>query len=145
MLSLAGEFGGMSYLRHDYEYYCSGKFFYNNYKKSGEEFYNLALQGDLHALEVFQEYGQHIGDVIKAVLYAMGPQAIFLGGSASKSFEFFKDAMWDSVSEFPHKPITNKLVIEKSSLEKPGILGAAALVQYNSNPSYLRTMEYEKN
>ncbi len=145
MLSLAGEFGGMPYLRHDYEYYCSGKFFYNSYKKSGEEFYKLALKGDAYAIKVFREYGRHIGNVIKTILYAMGPEAIFLGGSVSKSFEFFKDSMWESVSEFPHKRITDNLVIEKSSLGKPGLLGAAALIQYNDNPTCFKTLEYEKN
>lgn len=145
MFSLAGEFGGMPYLRHDYEYYCSGKFFKNNYKKSGEVFNELASRGDSKAAKVFREFGRHLGNMIKVVLYSVGPQAIFLGGSVSKSFEFFKDEMWRSVLEFPYKRITDNLVIEKSTLEKPGILGAASLVQNDDNPVYFKALNYEKN
>lgn len=145
MLSVAGEFGGIPYLGHDYEYYCSGKFFINNYNKSGKEFYKLALKGDVQALGVFHNFGQHIGNIIQAILYSVGPQAIFLGGSVSTSFEFFKDAMWNSIVQFPHKRITENLVIEKSRLENPGVLGAAALILNNDNLNSFKTLQNEEH
>ncbi len=143
--SAAGEFGGISYLRHDYEYYCSGKYFINNHNKTGEELYKLACKGNIEAIEIFKIFGKHVGNVIKAILYAIGPQAVILGGSVSESFVFFKEAMWKSVSEFPHKRITEHLVIERSNLEKAGILGAAALVLRNRNLISVEAIEYEKH
>jgi len=123
----AGEFGMMPYLEHDYEYYCSGQYFENVHQLSGGELAQRASEGDAKALEIFAEYGTHLGKVIKAILFAVDPQAIVLGGSVSKSYEYYKRAMWGEISTFPYQFVLENFVIVPSTVKEIAILGAAAL------------------
>ncbi|MEX2335823.1 MAG: ROK family protein [Fulvivirga sp.] len=127
--SSAGELGGIPYLDKTVEDYCSGKFFQQQFKMEGKDVLALAEKGDAHALEIFQQYGTHLGHLIKVILYALSPEAIFFGGSVSKSYEFFKGALSDELKSFPFKRIIDKLVIAPSDLTNPAVLGAAALVK----------------
>jgi glucokinase len=133
ILSAAGEFGCIPYLQHTYEYYCSGKFFKECYKISGKEVYERALLGDLKAIRIFDEYGDHLGNLLKTVLFALGPEAIFLGGTVTRSYRFFQKSMMESLHTFPFKMITSQLVLEVSNSERIAVMGAAALTYKKSN------------
>lgn len=126
-LSSAGEFGCIPYRDKTIEDYCSGKFFVQNFGLPGTEFQLLAQRGDLKALEAFSQFGEHLGNAIKVILYALSPEAIFLGGSISKCYEYFQEALHQSVLEFPFKIVTDRLVIAPSDLGNAAVLGAAAL------------------
>jgi glucokinase len=128
----AGEFGTMAYLDHNYEYYCSGQFFKNVYEKDGYEVYKDALKGDIAALKLYGELGYHLGKAIQAVLYAMDPEIIILGGSVSKAFDFFSKSMWKSLQSFEYKKTLERLKIEISQDPQIALLGAAALY-YDKN------------
>lgn len=125
----AGEFGGVPYRDKTVEEYCSGKFFTQQTGRPGSEWHALAKAGDPAALTVLHEFGQHVGNALKIILFAVAPEAIFLGGSVSKCFEYFQAGMHDSLREFPFKRVTEQLVIAPSALENAAILGAAALCQ----------------
>jgi glucokinase len=128
-LSSAGEFGGIPYLDKTIEDYCSGKFFRQRTGRPGAEWHALAQQADAEALAVFAEYGRHLGNAIKTILYALSPEAIILGGSVSKCFEYFKGGLAESLREFPFKAVAERLVIIPSALDNSAVLGAAALCQ----------------
>lgn len=123
----AGEFGNIPYLSSNFEHYCSGQFFAEEKSVSGYDTFLKAQQGDANALEMFAEYGFHMGQAIKSILYAYDPEIIVLGGSLSKSFEFFKDQMYESVKDFAYSNVLKNLKIEISELEHSAIYGAAAL------------------
>lgn len=127
--SCAGELGGVSYLDATVEDYCSGKFFKNKFGMEGKELLSLAEKGDSQALDIFNQYGTHLGNAIKQLMFILSPEAIFLGGSVSNCFSFFEDAMRQCVETFPYKLVTEQLVIETSSLPNAAIFGAAALIQ----------------
>jgi len=123
----AGEFGMVPYRDHNYEYYCSGQFFINKFKATGKELSSRAESRDAKALQIFSEFGSHLGEAIKLILYALDPEIIILGGSVSKSFRFFKDKMWESIQTFVYPQTLKKIKIEVSEIENVAILGAAAL------------------
>jgi len=127
----AGEFGMMPYLDHNYEYYCSGQFFSNKYKTTGEDLFKKATQGDEEAIQIFNEFGTHFGNALIAILYAMDPEMIILGGSVSKAYPFFKNALWEKLKAFSYSPTIERLTIEISENKNIPILGAAALY-YNA-------------
>lgn len=131
-LSSAGEFGGAPYLDKTIEDYCSGKFFQQQYGAPGQQIAEQALAGDPEALEAFRQYGTHLGKALHTLLYALSPEAIFLGGSVAGCYELFAGAMHESLQTFPFKRVLERLVIQPSALEKAGILGAAALVAMKS-------------
>jgi glucokinase len=126
-LSSAGEFGMIPYLGQTLEDYCSGKFFAQRTSQSGAAWHALAQQGDAEALAVFAEFGRHLGQALHIILFALAPQAIFLGGSVSGGFDYFRGGLHESLAAFPFKQVTNSLVVAPSALGNAAVLGAAAL------------------
>lgn len=123
----AGEFGMIPYRNRNFEAYTSSHFFRDKYSTTGLELYQKASKNDKQAIEIFEEYGKHLGNVIKMILYTLDPEKIILGGSISKSFSFFKESMWNSINEFGFKESLKDFDVVVSSLKESGVLGAAAL------------------
>ena len=123
----AGEFGMIPYLNHNYEYYCSGQFFSHIHQTNGLQLSEKAKANDPQALEIFEQYGRYLGNAISSILYAVDPACIVLGGSVSKSYPFFKDALWQQLANFAYSPTVDRLTIKASKHENIALLGAAAL------------------
>lgn len=132
-LSSAGELADIPYLNQTIEDYCSGKFFSKQFGTDGHELHALAQKGDAWALEIFNQYGTHLGNAIKLILNILSPEAIFLGGSVSISYPFFKESMMERIQTFPFKRVISQLVVEPSKTANVSILGAAALVQMKTS------------
>jgi glucokinase len=143
-LSSAGEFGGIPYLQYDFEHYCSNKFFKHFYNLQGHEVYEMAIEGSRQAISIFEQFAKHISSAIQVILYSLGPQAIILGGSVSKSFSFIQESLWIDLQKFPHKKIIEQLSIEVSETEKVAVLGAAALFQVKNTkqPKKASSLEF---
>lgn len=131
-LSGAGEFGSIPYLDKTYDAYCGGKFFQQKYGLEGSQMRERAEAGNQEATAAFHAYGKHLGSVVNLILYTLSPEAIFLGGSVSKSFHLFKEPLLECIQAFPFKRVTAKLVIEPSEIDNAALLGAAALYQLRS-------------
>lgn len=129
MLSCAGELGSIPYLDLTIEDYCSGKFFLQEFNTEGEKIHARANEGDAMALEVYRQYGEHLGNLVKIVLFTYSPEIIIFGGSISTSFSFFQESMHNCIRGFPYKAILERLKIETSTTAGIAILGAAALVK----------------
>ncbi|HEV8286549.1 MAG TPA: ROK family protein [Chitinophagaceae bacterium] len=127
----AGEFGMINYLDKYYEYYTSGQFFQNVYQTDGEIVFKQAEQGDKQALRMYEEMGTHLGNAIKAALYALDVELIILGGSVRHAYPYFEKKMWQQIKTFAFQKAVENLKIEISELENSGILGAAALYYQN--------------
>lgn len=115
---LAGEFGQIVYREGTYEDYCSGKFFEKNGfgKKS------------------YEEYGFHLGNLIGAVINAINPEMIILGGSVSKSFDFFKKPMEKRLKESVTYPKLAKTKVVVAKTKHAGAIGAGLL--FNNQENY---------
>lgn len=124
----AGELGVVPYLNETVENYCSGKFFRNKYGMTGNEAYKMALERDELALRIFNEFGVHLGNALKIVLFILSPEAIFLGGSVSRSFPLFENSLMKTLNDFPFKKVKDQLVVLPSDMSNISVLGAAALI-----------------
>jgi len=122
----AGEFGMISYKDKNFEAYCSGSFFTSYYKVSGEKLAERAALGDAGALAAYREYGMHMGELLKLVCYALDPQLIVIGGSVSKSFSYYEQALLESMKSFFFKT-SKRVAIKPSVKEDIAIYGAAGL------------------
>lgn len=123
----AGEVGGLPYLDADFETYCSGKFFKQLNNTDGEIEFKKAKAGDAAALKLFAGLGHHVGMLINTSIFMLAPEAVIIGGSVAKSFDLWKDAMWETVGQFPYKKVTEKLFIGTTSMTDIAVVGAAAL------------------
>ena len=123
----AGEFGMLPYLDRNFEAYASGQFFERVHGLGGRELAGRAEMRDRWALDVFAEFGRHLGEAVKAICYAVDPEIIVLGGSVSKSYRFFRAALWETFQTYAYSIAKERLRIEVSETEGIAILGAAAL------------------
>ena len=123
----SGEFGSIPYLKGIYEDYCSGKFFKTNYNKTGEEIFLQAKKGDFEALKTFKEFGFHLGNVIKTIMFYVDPKMIIIGGSVSRSKDFFIESMTKSIKDFPSIESVKNLKIRFTNTQNIAILGAASI------------------
>lgn len=123
----AGEFGMIPYLESYYEHYCSGQFFNHFHKANGLELFQKAQKGDEDAIQIFDQFGHHLANAIITILFAVDPELIVLGGSVSKSYDFYKEALWQRLQSFPYSPTIDRLTIKISQHDNIALLGAAAL------------------
>jgi len=127
----SGEFGMIPYLDGVIEDYCSGKFFKNVLKVNGEEIFKAAKNGDKEALIAYENFGEHLGNAIKTVLYAIDPEKIIVGGSIVASSQYFDAGLKKCLSTFVYKKTLESIEIIYSNNPNIAILGAAALTFRN--------------
>lgn len=127
-LSSAGEVGSIPYLDGTIEDYCSAKFFTRRGEADGTSLFRKASDGDTQALEILNEYGEHLGNALKLIMNVLSPEAILLGGSVSESYPFFKESLERSLEKFPFKRVLERVVVKPSNTKNIPILGAAALI-----------------
>lgn len=125
----AGEIGNLPYLDSDFEHYCSS-YFFKRYNTTGAEAAEKANSGDKDALEMWNEFGLHLGNLMKVILFTYAPQVIILGGGMAPAFPLFKLAMENAMNSFPYKILLNKVDVKISYLYDAALLGASALISY---------------
>ncbi len=125
----AGEIGCIPYLEHNMEYYCSSNFFVAFHGITGKEAAQRASGGDEKALEIWKEFGGHMGKLVQTILYAYDPDAIIFGGGIASAYPYFEAAMRESLTDFDYPEIAKKLQILISEKEDIALLGAASLVR----------------
>ncbi len=124
----AGEIGYLPYLDHDLEYYCSSGFFVKEHGTTAHQAFLDAEKNDPKAMEIWKEFGRHMGIALKSVMYAFDPEAIVLGGSISNAFDYFKDQMFETMKDTWFPKSVEKLKIYVSDTEHVTMLGASTLV-----------------
>lgn len=125
----AGEIGCLPYLDYTYEDYCASNFFKRFHQTTGVEAFNAAKNGDEKALNIWEEFGEHIGSMICMVLFTYDPQAIVFGGSIASAYNLFAPSMHRRLESFLFPKMVEKLAIHTSQSGDISILGAASLVQ----------------
>ena len=123
----SGEFGSIPYLDSIYEDYCSGKFFKTFYQDDGENLLKKAEQGDALAIKAFSEFGTHLGNAIKTIMFSVDPNKIIIGGSVSYSKKFFTDSAMETINSFPYPDSVKNLEIIYTNTPNIAIFGAASL------------------
>jgi glucokinase len=123
----AGEIGLLHYLDHNIEYYVSGNLFKVKFGLSAEEAHYQVQQGSAIAQGYWNEFGGHLAEALKAVVYTYDPEAIVLGGSLSKAYSFFEASMHTALQDFTFPESIRRLRIFQSQDENIPLLGAAAL------------------
>jgi len=123
----AGEIGCLPYLEHDYEYYCGSAFFAKENNLTGKDAFRMGQEKNSEALELWQQMGIHLGNLMKALLFTYDPQIIILGGSISNAYPFFSPAMQSAMSDFPYPETLEHIQITVSKKENIALLGASEL------------------
>ena len=123
----AGELCCLPYRDGIIEDYTSKKFFTmkncDSYKAG-----QAALAGDPEAINLFEEFGRHMGALLIAVLLAYDPSHIALGGGIARAFNLFAPAMMAYLKKhYPYQKALEKLDIRPITDDDVLILGASLL------------------
>jgi glucokinase len=124
----AGEIGMLPYRDSILENYVCNRFFEDTLGVDARSAHDAALKGDQSAIRVWEEFGDHLGAVIKTVMYTYDPEAIVIGGSIAKASQFFKTPMLNSLSNYAYPESIKRLTVLLSENENISLLGAAALM-----------------
>lgn len=98
----AGEIGCLAYRDKDFESYCSTPFFVSH-NTSGAGLAARAEAGDAEAIALWEEFGGHIGELVKAILFTYDPEAIVFGGGIAAGHPHFEKAMRRTIETFPYE------------------------------------------
>lgn len=121
----AGEIGCLSYLDKDYETYCSTPFFVAH-NTSGAELAAKAQSGDPEAQSLWNEFGHHLGELVKATLFAYDPEAIIFGGGIAAGHPYFEAAMRETIETFPYETAKDVKILFSADGDM-GLYGASVL------------------
>lgn len=122
-----GEIGALPYNGHDYEEFCSKKFFTARHI-GGKEVCEQAENGDENAIAAFEEFGRHLGEFLAVVMYAYDADRIVFGGGVANSFKHFKCSMEKTLAmRYPYVKALENLKIEVLPQGDIPVLGASQL------------------
>ena len=129
----AGEIGMVSYKESIIENYASSFFFIQKYSLHPIDLFERAEKGEARSIIAFQDFGFHLAEAIKTILYLYAPEAILIGGSISKAYKYFQESLQANLKSFAYKKQIENLKIEVSTNQGSPILGAAALCLQEKN------------
>ena len=124
-----GEIGCIPYLDSDVEHYCSSHYFAEQHHTTAGELSALARQGDAAALEAWNDFGRHIGQMVKIAMLAYAPEAVIMGGGIAQSLDLFEEAMYKEIATFPYRMAAKRIRVWPSRLDDAALLGAASLLE----------------
>ena len=103
---------------------------YYRCKKTPKELYNLALKKDMHALKIWQIYGERLGIVLSHLINIFDPEVVTIGGGLSNAFNYFNDVMYKTLANYCPVVKQHPISINKSLYkEEAALYGAAYLVK----------------
>jgi len=117
------------------EDYVSGRGITKSYKdKTGKEIEpkeiaDNALKGDLAAVKVWIEFGEHLGVALSYAVNVVDPEIIIIGGSISKNFNLFSESLDKTLRKHINPIPAQRLKVVPAQLgDNAGLIGAACLV-----------------
>lgn len=123
----SGEFGEIPYRDDVLEYYCSGSYFKHVWGVDGKTMHERAVGGDPEALDAYRQFGAHLAAAVKIVMLAVDPEMIVFGGSVAADHALFEESLYSHLMPFCYPNSVKNLKIRFSTMEHPGIWGAASL------------------
>lgn len=123
-----GEIGALPYNGCDYEEFCSKKFFTAR-GLEGKSAQEEAENGNAAMVEVFNEFGRHLGEFLAVVMYAYDADCIVFGGGFAYGNTLFGESMKKTLAaRYPYTKALEGLKIEYLPQGDIPVLGASKLI-----------------
>jgi len=102
---------------------------------SSLEVYLRAQQGERHALDAWETFGQHLAVPLAWCINLIDPDVVLLGGSIATAHPFFMPALMRSLQvHICPLPAQRTPIVMASLADNAGFVGAACLMRPSSNP-----------
>ncbi len=125
----AGEVGSLPYLDSDFEHYCSSLWLRDAHNTTGAELAQKANAGDKKAIALWHKFGENLGELTKAILFAYAPEAIVIGGGIAAAMPLFRAGWESTVMTFPYPRIAQGCRMIQAELPDANLIGAALLFE----------------
>lgn len=125
----AGEVGSLPYLDSDFEHYCSSIWLRDVHGTTGSELARRARAGEAKAKAIWHKFGENLGELTKAILFAYAPEAIIIGGGIAAAMPLFRAGWESTVMTFPYARIAQGCKMLQAELSDANLLGAALLFE----------------
>ncbi len=128
----AGEVGQIPFKGITLEEYAAGPALkrlstYQGLTMSPIKIAEMAKRNKGFAKNVFKEYGVNLGVALSVIANTYDPDTIILGGSVSKSFQYFRQTMNQTLKKHVFPMTGRHLKVTKSKLADASVIGAAML------------------
>ena len=95
----------------------------------------MASSNNSEALQVWNDFGAHLGMALSHFVNMVDPEIISIGGGVSKAFEFFEASMRTTLEKFsPSYRKNNIYIFESKHKELSSQIGAALLLITKQKP-----------
>ncbi|MBO5708273.1 MAG: ROK family protein [Bacteroidales bacterium] len=122
-----GELGYLKYMDGCLEEYCSRQFF-DRHGVQCHDAAKAAIEGDVKARELFEEFGRHLGYAVALLMYAYDPSHIVFGGGIANALPLFRPTMEAYIKEnFPFAANVERLVFQAQTGGEVPIIGASLI------------------
>ncbi|VAX36937.1 Glucokinase [hydrothermal vent metagenome] len=114
----------------------AGKIFKNKHIQL-PDVYALAEQGNVRAVQFWEEVGTHIGNAFVGVINLLNPSSIIIGGGVSNNYKYLNKAINSVIKRRAMKVPASMVKIVRAKLgDEAGIIGAQVLVKESSAYGY---------
>jgi glucokinase len=102
--------------------------FFSRQGITGKEMADKAAAKDDTALDLWKQFGRHLGKFLQVILFTYDPEAIIIGGGIASSAPYFEQSMLDSMRDgFPYQHEVDNVHVLFSQLKDCNLLGASEL------------------
>lgn len=100
---------------------------YNGKQMSPSQLLFMSKKRNSFSRQIFQEYGNNLGNALSLVVNILDPANIVIGGPIVQSYPLFKKNMQDTMKKRLYAHTFRDLSIRVSKLEDAGIIGASLI------------------
>lgn len=101
--------------------------------KTVKEIYQLGLEKNKIALEVWEEFSFYLGRFLSGMVNIFNPEAVILGGGISGAYKLFRPLLMAEIKKQAMWPNLEGLKLAKAKLKDSGIIGAGLLAKEGIN------------
>jgi len=121
-------FGKISYQKKNYNYYCSDKFFNEQYKASAQQIIERAENGSKNSRSILTRFAGHLANCLALMMNILDPEIIVIGGEIATARKYLEDTIQKKLkTKYQYSEIPTKIAFEDKNETEISFLGTAGL------------------
>jgi PAS domain S-box-containing protein len=121
-------FGKIPYQKKNYDYYCSDKFFKDQYNATVQQILQRADRGSKNSRTILSRFASHLAECLALMMNILDPEIIVIGGEITAARKYLEDTIQKKLkAKYQKSEIPTKIAFENKNETEISLLGIAAL------------------